>query len=86
MALADTLSRLPSTNNQEIDFDTRVSMVRFSTDRLNKIHRATMDNATLCQLTSMIVKGWPTPCKRYHLPSEATGPSEMSCPLKMGSS
>ena len=59
MALADTLSRLPSTNNQEIDLDIRVSMVRFSTDRLNKIRRATTDNATLRQLTSMIVKGWP---------------------------
>ena len=34
-------------------------MVRFSTDRLNKICRATTDNATLRQLTSMIVKGWP---------------------------
>ena len=59
MALADTLSRLPSTNNKEIDLDIRVSMVRFSTDRLSKIRRATTDNATLRQLTSMIVKGWP---------------------------
>ena len=59
MTLADTLSRLPSTNIQEIDLDIRVSMVRFSTDRLNKIRRATTDNATLHQLTSMIVKGWP---------------------------
>ena len=36
MVLADTLSRLPSTNNhKEIDLDIQVSMVRFSTDRLN---------------------------------------------------
>ena len=60
MALADTLSRLPSPRNQrEIFLHIRVSMVRFSTDRINKIRTATADNATLCQLTSMIMKGWP---------------------------
>jgi len=60
MTLADTLSWFPSPRNQrEIDLDIRVSLVRFSTGRINKIRTATADNATLCQLTSMIVKGWP---------------------------
>ena len=60
MALADTLSRLPSTRNRtEIDLDVRVSLVRFSTERISRIRAATEDNAALRQLTNMIVKGWP---------------------------
>ncbi|KAK7108980.1 hypothetical protein V1264_013102 [Littorina saxatilis] len=60
MALADTLSRLPSAKNlQEIDLDIRVSMVRFSSERTSRIRAATEDNATCRQLTSTIVTGWP---------------------------
>ena len=42
MTLADTLSRLPSTENTDtIDLDIRVDLVRFRSERLNEIRKET---------------------------------------------
>ena len=48
MTLADTLSRLPSTENTDkIDLDIRVDLVRFRSERLNEIRKETKSNPVL---------------------------------------
>jgi len=60
MALADTLSRLPTPSNQEeIDLDIRVDLIRFTPTRTGSIRQETKEDKTLQRLADMIVTGWP---------------------------
>ena len=60
MTLADTLSRLPSTENTDtIDLDIRVYLVRFRSKRLNEIRKETKTDPVLDQLQGIITAGWP---------------------------
>ena len=60
MALADTLSRLPSPNNKEsIDLDITVGQVRFSTEKIEALRAETKVDQTLKQLIPIIIQGWP---------------------------
>ena len=69
MALADTLSRLPSKlNDSTIDLDTRVHTVRFTKERLDIIREETKKDQCLITLTSTIINGWPDSIK--DLPEE----------------
>ena len=62
--LADGLSRLPSPDNvTTIDRDLRVDLVRFSTERLDKVRRDTSLDAVLNQLVETIIAGWPEDVK-----------------------
>ena len=62
--LADGLSRLPSPDNvTTIDLDLRVDLVRFSTERLDKVRRDTSLDAVLNQLVETIIAGWPEDVK-----------------------
>jgi len=64
LSLPDTLSRLPNKdNNQTIDLDVRVNLVRFSDDCLARIHQETKDDPALSKLTSVITQGWPQTIK-----------------------
>ena len=62
--LADGLSRLPSPDNvTTIDLDLRVDLVRFSTERLDKVRSDTPQDAVLNQLVETIIAGWPEDVK-----------------------
>ena len=62
--LAYDLSRLPSSDNvTTIDIDLRVDLVRFSTERLDKVRRDTSLDAVLNQLVETIIAGWPEDVK-----------------------
>ena len=62
--LADGLSRLPSPDNvTTIDLDLRVDLVRFSTERLDKVRSDTSQDAVLNQLVETIIAGWPEDVK-----------------------
>ena len=64
MTLADTLSRLPSTENTDtIDLDIRVDLVRFRNERLNEIRKETKADPVLDQLQGIITAGWPDSIK-----------------------
>ena len=64
MTLADTLSRLPSTENTDtIDQDIRVDLVRFRSERLNEIRKETKADPVLDQLQGIITAGWPDSIK-----------------------
>ena len=64
MTLADTLSRLPSTENTDtIDLDIRVGLVRFRSERLNEIRKKTKADPVLDQLQGIITAGWPDSIK-----------------------
>ena len=64
MTLADTLSRLPSTENPDtIDQDITVDLVRFRSERLNEIRKETKADLVLDQLQGMITTGWPDSIK-----------------------
>ena len=64
MALADTLSRLPSTENTDtIDLDIKVDLVRFKSERLNEIRKETKAHPVLDQLQGIITAGWPDSIK-----------------------
>ena len=55
-----SLSRLPSPDNvTTIDLDLRVDLVRFSTERLDKVRRDTSLDTALNQLVETIISGWP---------------------------
>ena len=63
MTLADTLSRLPSTENTDtIDQDITVNLVRFGSERLNEI-KETKADPVLDQLQGIITAGWPDSIK-----------------------
>ena len=74
-ALADTLSRLGPTRGPQIDLDTTIYAVQFSTDKLAEIQRQTQSDKTL--LTETIVTGWPDDPNA----SATTGPIAMNCRL-----
>ena len=62
--LADGLSRLQSPDNvTTIDLDLRVDLVRFSTERLDKVRSDTSQDAVLNQLVETIIAGWPEDVK-----------------------
>ena len=64
MILADTLSRLPSTENTDtIDLDIRIDLVRFRSERLNEIRKETKADPVLDQLQEIITAGWPDSVK-----------------------
>ena len=57
--LADGLSRFPSPQNTAlIDLDLRVDLVRFSTDRIDKLKRDTALDPMLNRLKEIIIEGW----------------------------
>ena len=59
MTLADTLSRLPRTENTHtIDLDIRVDLLRFRSERLNEIRKETKVDPVLNQLPGNITAGW----------------------------
>ena len=60
MTLADTLSRLPSTENTNtINQDIRVDLLRFRIECLNGIRKETKADPVLDQLQGIITAGWP---------------------------
>ena len=60
MTPADTLSRLPSTENTDtIDLDIRVDLFRFRSERLIEIRKETKADPVLDQLQGIITAGWP---------------------------
>ena len=60
MTLADTLSRLPSTENTDtIDLDIRVDLDWFRSKHLNEIRKETKADPVLDQLQGIITAGWP---------------------------
>ena len=64
MALADTLSRLPSKmNDSTIELDTRVHTVRFTKERLDIIREETKKDQSPTKLISTIINGWPDSIK-----------------------
>jgi len=64
MTIADTLSRLPSTENQDtIDLDIRIDLVRFSSDRLQDMRKETERDPVLSLLNAAIITGWPDSIK-----------------------
>ena len=64
MTLADTVSRLPSTENTDtIDLDIRVDLVRFRSERLNEIRKETKADTVLDQLLGIITIRWPDSIK-----------------------
>ena len=55
MSLADTLSRLPRTENTDtIDLDIIVNLVRFRSEHLNEIRKETKADPVLDQLQGII--------------------------------
>ena len=64
MTLADTLSRLPYTENTDkFDLDMRVDLVRFRGERLNEIRKETKADPVPDQLQGIITAGWPDSVK-----------------------
>ena len=64
LMLADTLSRLPSLENQEtINLDVRVDLVKFQPERLESIRSSTRQDPVLNQLVNVIINGWPDTIK-----------------------
>ena len=64
MTLADTLSRIPSTENTDtIDLDIRVDLFRFRSERLTEIRKETKADPVLDQLQEIITAGWPDSIK-----------------------
>ena len=64
MTLADTLSRLPSTENTDtIDLDIRIDLVRFRSEHQNEIRKETKADLVLDQLQGIIKAGWPDSIK-----------------------
>ena len=64
MTLADTLSRLPCTENTDTsDLDVRVYLVRFRSERLNEISKETKADQVLDQQQGIITAGWPDSIK-----------------------
>ena len=62
--LADSLSRLPSThNNQTVDLDVRVDFVQFSPRKVDELQHATRRDKVLSALMELIVTGWPDTVK-----------------------
>ena len=58
ITLADTLSRLQSTENTDtIDLDIRVDLVRFRSERLNEIRKETKADPVLDQQQGIITAG-----------------------------
>ena len=74
--LADTLSRLPSTQNSEtIDLDLRVDFIRFHSNRVTQLQEETKKDAILSELSEVIVNGWPESIKELPTASGNTGHS-----------
>ena len=63
MALADTLSRQPCSDNKTIELDVQISHVQFSTRKLDDLRRETRNGSELQNLLKVIVDGWPD-CQR----------------------
>ena len=59
VAVADLLSRQPSSNNESIDFDVQISHVQLSTRRLQQLRDETNSDDELTSLKSIITSGWP---------------------------
>ena len=70
MTLADSLSRLPSVNDQKtIDLDVKVCMVQFSGDRLSQLRKATQEDPMLSEVIECVLNGFPT--SKRHMSLEA---------------
>ena len=59
MVLADAMSRQPSSESTQINLDVQVSIVQFSTTKLQAIREATQADDEVCALRAVIVDGWP---------------------------
>ena len=59
MAMADAPSRQPSNNKDQIQLNTQLHCVQFSTQRLEILREETQQDPELAELQSLIVEGWP---------------------------
>ena len=67
MTLADCLSRLPTRNRDpEIPLDVQVSLVQFSSPRLEELRRATREDPVLSHLMEYIATGFPATRRDTH--------------------
>ena len=66
--MADALSRQPSDNKEQIQLNTQLHFVQFSTQRLEILREETQQDPELAELQSLIVEGWPE--KRNHVPAQ----------------
>ncbi|XP_030851766.1 uncharacterized protein K02A2.6-like [Strongylocentrotus purpuratus] len=63
--LADSLSRLPSThNNETVELDLRVDLVQFSSRKVDELKHTTRQDKVLSALMEVIVTGWPDTVKQ----------------------
>jgi hypothetical protein len=63
MVLADALSRLNPVPGPQIDLDTAIYAVQFSTEKLNELKIQTQQDPVLKPLMEVITKGWPEDSK-----------------------
>ena len=68
MAMTDALSRQPSDNKEQIQLNTQLHFVQFSTQRLEILREETQQDPELAELQSLIVEGWPE--KRNQVPAQ----------------
>ena len=69
MLVADMLSRMPNRANQQtIDLDVRVDLVKFDLERLENIRTCTRQDPVLYQLCETIMVGWPDTIKEVPTP------------------
>lgn len=67
MVLADSLSRLPSKQDaKEIQLDTQVCFVQFSSERLQELRDSTSCDRVLCILQKYIMHGFPEKKREVH--------------------
>ncbi len=59
MLLADAMSRLSPTAGPQIDLDTAIYAVQFSTERLSDLQTKTCEDPMLGPLIKVITNGWP---------------------------
>ena len=59
MILADSMSRLPSQNNEQIALDVKINFVQFSSDKLKQIQQETSKDPVLSALKDIIIDCWP---------------------------
>ena len=59
IALADTISRQPCTDKEQIELDVRITFVQFSMKILQELREETVADDELCALKTIITDGWP---------------------------
>ena len=59
VAVADLLSRQPSSNKESLNFDLQINHVQFSPHRLQQLRDETDNDDEMLSLKSIIMSGWP---------------------------